>query len=88
MPHSVTILRGSGRSGGDLPWEDLSSCPGLGSTDVDDSVVNAAPPGSVGKASTDCVFKSLFPSPPPHLISIPQAELLSLCLYDCVLCRE
>lgn len=39
--------------------DNLSSCPGLGTRDVDDSVVNAAPPGSVGKAS--CIFKSLFP---------------------------
>lgn len=34
-------------------------------------------------ACTDCLFKSLFPSIPP-LISIPQTEPLSLCLYDCV----
>lgn len=45
-----------------------------------------APPAGLEvsrKASTDCLFKSLFPSV-PGLISIPQTEPLSLCRYDCV----
>lgn len=34
-------------------------------------------------AQEDCFFKKFIPSP-PSLISIPQTELLSLRLYDCV----
>lgn len=40
-------------------------------------------PGLLRSASADCLFKNLFPSV-PLLISIPQTEPRSLCLYDCL----